>query len=296
MYERNHILEKFRSLTVWNKGSQRAPHKPLLCLLAISKMLSDKRRLFRFKDIELALTNLLSEFGPPRKVCHPEYPFWCLQNDAGLWEVQTTPPITELSKGLPTRAALLRTQAKGGFSKNVFAALLADAALRSDVIIELLSGHFPETMHDDILQSLSLPSRGESFQFASRDSMFRESVLAAYEYQCAVCGFNVRIARVVIAVEAAHVMWHQAGGPDTRDNGIALCSLHHKLFDRGAFTITSSLKILVSERAYGTTGFEEHLGRYHKRSMRPPVRGSYRPTARFLNWHAVQVFLGPERE
>ena len=37
-----------------------------------------------------------------------------------------------------------------------------------------------------------------------------------------------------LGIEAAHIKWHQAGGPDTEDNGLALCTLHHKRFDRGA--------------------------------------------------------------
>ena len=66
------IVRRFRSLSIWNKGGQRAPHKPLLCLLAISKMVNEKKRLLRFEDIEGRLRGLLTEFGPPRKVCHPE--------------------------------------------------------------------------------------------------------------------------------------------------------------------------------------------------------------------------------
>ncbi len=46
-------------------------------------------------------------------------------------------------------------------------------------------------------------------------------------YQSVVCGFNVRIADSLVALEAAHIKWHQAGGPDMEYNGIALCSLHH---------------------------------------------------------------------
>lgn len=38
-------------------------------------------------------------------------------------------------------------------------------------------------------------------------------------------------------------------------NGVALCSLHHKLFDRGVFTVTESLDVVVSEQANGSVGF-----------------------------------------
>jgi len=96
------ILERFRSIATWNKGGQRAPHKPLLCLLAISKLFSEKVRLLPFRIIEKPLDDLLTEFGPPRKVCHPEYPFWALQHDKNIWEFRTSTPLPEQSSGCPT--------------------------------------------------------------------------------------------------------------------------------------------------------------------------------------------------
>jgi len=44
---------------------------------------------------------------------------------------------------------------------------------------------------------------------------FRNRVLRAYEYRCAICGFDVRLGDRLVAVEAGHIKWHQAGGPET---------------------------------------------------------------------------------
>ena len=49
------------------------------------------------------------------------------------------------------------------------------------------------------------------FRGRRRDPSFRQRVLVAYEYQCAVCGLDLRICGITIALEAAHVRWHQAG-------------------------------------------------------------------------------------
>ena len=32
------------------------------------------------------------------------------------------------------------------------------------------------------------------------------------------------------------IKWHQVKGPDSENNGIALCSMNHKLFDSGVFS------------------------------------------------------------
>ena len=79
---------------------------------------------------------------------------------------------------------------------------------------------------------------------------------------------------------------------------LALCVLHHKLFDEGAFTLAPPSErsvVLVSEAANGTTGFDEWLGRFHKQVVRAPIRKTHRPNARFLTWNVREVFQSPER-
>ena len=104
--------------------------------------------------------------------------------------------------------------------------------------------------------------------------------MRAYEYQCAICGFNIRLGETSVALEAAHIKWHAASGPDTEDNGLAMCSLHHKLFDRGAFTVEPDLVMLVSEKANGTIGFNEWLMDFHGKPIKRPQRERYLPKSK----------------
>jgi hypothetical protein len=67
---------------------------------------------------------------------------------------------------------------------------------------------------------------------------------------------------VSIALDAAHIRWHQAGGPETESNGLVLCVLHHKTFDLGVFTVSSGV-LLDSDQANGTAGFQESMIAYH---------------------------------
>ena len=99
-----------------------------------------------------------------------------------------------------------------------------------------------------------------------------------------------------VALEAAHIKWHQAGGPDIEVNGLALCSLHHKLFDRGAFALSKHLEILVSDDAYGSAGFQEWLMRFHGQKLNFPQRQTYYPNEDFTGWHVREVFQGEYRE
>ncbi|MQJ50532.1 HNH endonuclease, partial [Escherichia coli] len=54
-----------------------------------------------------------------------------------------------------------------------------------------------------------------------------EQVLRAYNYECAICGFNMRHDNTSVALEAAHIKWKQYGGPCEIPNGLALCAIHH---------------------------------------------------------------------
>lgn len=80
------LLDAVEHLRPWKRGGQRAPHKPLLLLLALGRAQRGEPRLVPFVDVEYLLSSLLARFGPSRRSHHPEYPFWRLQND-GLWEI-----------------------------------------------------------------------------------------------------------------------------------------------------------------------------------------------------------------
>ncbi len=59
-----------------------------------------------------------------------------------------------------------------------------------------------------------------------RDPKFTESVLAAYQHTCCVCGRQLGI------VQAAHIIPHsEPDSPNTVQNGLALCVEHHRLYD-----------------------------------------------------------------
>ena len=89
---------------------------------------------------------------------------------------------------------------------------------------------------------------------------------------------------------------NKAGGPDVETNGLALCALHQRLFDRGAFTLSKQLQIMVSDEANGSAGFQEWLMRYHGQVLQFPQRKSYYPDEKYTSWHVKEVFQGAFRE
>jgi putative restriction endonuclease len=70
---------------------------------------------------------------------------------------------------------------------------------------------------------------------------FRELVLTAYTRRCACCGF-----RHDELLDAAHIIEdrHELGKPEV-PNGLALCSLHHRAFDRHFIGIDADCHVRV---------------------------------------------------
>ncbi len=299
---RTELLKCFSNVTVWKKGNKRAPHKPLLILYMLGRLQRGKTGTVSFDEIDKSVGKLLDEFGPPRKT-QPIYPFWYLQND-GLWQLTNIEPSQNGTLGpCPTKAFIKSRDAHGRFPADIEKALTSEPETLRRIVSGLMEANFPATLHSDILQatglnieSCNIPHEIPSDSKRIRDPHFRERILKAYEYRCAVCGFSVRLGNASVGLEAAHIKWHQAGGPDEECNGLALCALHHSLFDRGAFSLNNDRKLIVSENAYGNKGFDEWLMRFHGTTIHPPQRSSYLPNGDFTQWHINEVFKGNPRE
>jgi len=290
---REELLASFGKLRQWSSGESRAPHKPLLVLYALGE-LSRGNKSLRYEDTRAPLTELLRDYGPARSTDHPEQPFWRLQND-GVWNVSGKTKIAMGADGGATNKSLLYAEAEGRFEDDIRATLLAHPQLISELAREILAAHFPISVHDDLLNAVGLDVSDASAAGGGRDPTFRKRVLTAYGHQCAVCGMQLLLSGSSVALEAAHIKWHQAGGPATVTNGLCLCVLHHKLFDRGAFTIAAPTMVLVSDEIAGLAGLNEHLLAHHGQSLRSPIRSDDVPTAAFLHWHRREVFRGEAR-
>jgi putative restriction endonuclease len=193
----------------------------------------------------------------------------------------------------PTAGELAGKHAVGQFTPAVQAALADDPGLVGKIARDLLDAHFPASIHPDILAAVGLdPELTITAQRRPRDPRFREAVLTAYGYRCAVCGLGLRLGPQAVALDAAHIKWHAAGGPDAVANGLCLCVLHHKLFDLGAFTVEAKTgAVRVSDRVNGD-GADRVLLAHEGESIGRPRQGNWWPSDVSLAWHGVQVFHG----
>lgn len=290
------VLDAIDKLKVWSRRGERAPHKPLLLLFALGRLQRGEPDRIAFSELYEPLSKLLIEYGPARKSTHPEYPFWHLQTD-GLWKVEASEPIrVHAARSNPTANELIRAGATGRFPSKVRARLLRAPSFIKQAAMHVMSAHFPTSLHTDILASVGLDADAASAVSRRRDPSFRDRVLRLYEFRCSVCELDLRLGSSTALLEAAHIRWYQANGPDVEQNALALCVIHHKAFDLGAFTAEPDGTLLVSDLVNGSSAqVNEIMLRHHGSRLRSPQRPNMRPSEEFLAWHQREVFKGSPR-
>jgi putative restriction endonuclease len=290
------LKDKFLKVHVFESQGQRAPHKPLLLLLSLGRLINGKPRLTSYREIEPVLRDLLVQFGLPSKVVHPEYPFWWLQTD-GLWEVFADGEL-QPRKGHkdPKKSELLVKNARGGFPETIHNRLLKDRGQAIDIAIQVVEHSFPSSLREDILEAVGIDaSDADAAPTIQRDPKFRTLVLEAYQYACCICGLKLQIGTSVFGVEAAHIKWHQAGGPSTVTNGLALCLIHHRAFDRGAISITKDNRVALAKALHGNSSYDTLFEQFYDKPVQLPRDQADRPAQHFVDWHWHEVFRSSKR-
>ncbi len=292
MNDEQHFLERLQRIVVYRRGETRAPHKPLYLLQCIAGIQHGHPRLRPFAIIEPLLKEALIRFGLKTNSVSPQYPFWRLQND-GLAEVNPSGPykIRKQSDD-PTKSSLLEMNAHGGLIERDFQLLTGNLDLQTLAIHRILDGHFPKSIHEDLTEFFNLRFYGVREGDQNTDSEFRVRVLEAYENTCALSGFSLRYRNTFPGLEAAHICWPQAGGNDDVCNGIAMTTLHRKLFHLGLFTIDETMKVIVCSDLAETNKCSFALAGIANQGLRVPRDQQFYPNPNALKWHRKWVFRG----
>ena len=310
--DREDFIEKLGSLRrhVGTVGG-RAPYKPLTLLWAIGRIWTEPQspRLMSFEAVRDGLKPLLQQFGGPRgSSTKPVNPIWRLQFDAGgsIWECRSTRQVLLGADENPIVSELRATDARFGFTETVHARLSMDPVLRMEAAFVLAEQVCPSSLWTELFDAAGIPCEGSDApmiipissqrtrQIAmrlSRSPQFRGAVLDAYRGRCAVCGASPQLGDRRFGIEAAHIRWVAEDGPDAVSNGIALCVMHHRGLDRGAFTLTDRLHVEVSPRLIKPHDEGSDLfWRFEGSRLDLPEQSDHRPLSDHVDWHRREVF------
>jgi putative restriction endonuclease len=292
------VLDRFASCDGHQRDGQRSPRKPLLVLLALGRLAATGSSELPWSAAESELADLIAEFGPPSRTGRAQsaaYPFTRLRAD-GVW-------VLAHDVQMDLVGPLASEHVTGRLEPSVESALRGDPALIGAAARVLVLSNFPETVAPDVLAAVGLDpdtvlgaaddlgdERPAAMQ-RRRNPAWRTAVLQAWDRQCAFCGYDGQRAGASAGIDAAHVRWFTFDGPDDPDNGLALCALHHKLFDLGALGLDLSLRVLVSAVFTARTPAGRAVYELHGRLLTPRP-GTITPSAGHITWHTREVFRG----
>lgn len=177
----------------------------------------------------------------------------------------------------------------GGFDEQHYDQLIKSKSLINSLARQILEAHFTESIQEELADELGFELQLLRKQ---RDPLFRQQVLRAYNYECAICGFNMRHDNTSVALEAAHIKWKQHGGPCEIPNGLALCAIHHKAFDKGSIGLDKSMRVQVSEAVNGSGIVGRLFWDFQGKIISLPQVKAYYPQDEFVEWHRREVFRG----
>jgi putative restriction endonuclease len=292
-------LAKLANLRVDRARSDPAPHKPLLLLIVLE--LAEQGLL---PDDVLVLSPELAfrfftfwHIVAHRRNQRPDIrlPFHHLQSD-GCWTAHGAGGELSPDRRLTRYAAL----------NPGFVAFTKDPISRDKARRILIAKYFQPTERVVLytLVGLRIPSEDEIAHDAAyklphggreqgREARFRITVVAAYDYSCALTGYRLVTITGGSIVDAAHI--HQFADSRNNDpsNGLALCKNAHWLFDQGLWTITDDYRVIAAigqftEQSLGHKGLSD----YHGQRLHLPADAKFWPKSAYLSWHRKNIFQG----
>lgn len=295
----------------------RAPHKPLL-LLSIMDLIAGERVTSNFFELDAELLDTFDRYWSTvigaERAGNILMPFYHLTSER-FWHLVPVPGMEQalIAGGKIKSFRQFHSVALGArLDDDLFALLLAPAA-RADLRRVLVEHYFAPEARPKVVRvgqvtaesfaysrelvdrlkgrfTLKEAPATETYQTESRSVAFRRVVVEAYRHTCAFCRVRVMTPDGRTAVAAAHIVpWSHSHNDDPR-NGIALCGLHHWLFDRGMVGVAADHHIAVSPVVRSDDNAAEAIVALDQQPMHLPADQILWPARSALRWHMDNIF------
>jgi putative restriction endonuclease len=203
-------LEHLTALRQYQGDGRRAPHKPLLVLLALGQLANTGSSSLPWSVVQERLGDLLAEFGTASAggATSAAYPFTRLRSD-GVWQLSRDVPNDNVG---PLNAEPI----EGRFVPEIEQELLASRDTVYSVARTLVESQFPLTIAPDVLAAVgfdpdvvfgSTVAAGATVEVRKRDVNWRRQIVAAWDRSCAFCGFDGALNGAPVGIEASHIRW-----------------------------------------------------------------------------------------
>ena len=306
-------ISKFQKLRVDRNKNRytlgKAPHKPILLLSLIILDKNNKIDLSNIKtNIYLRETwSELWELLEYNRVGPIHLPLYHMKSD-GFWDIEFREDVAphqpkslnqlndmvrsislksnliELIEQEDSRAQLINSLLNGGYFSEIEIRNLQE---RIQVLDD--SFEYEEKINSLIKKEFVMDAMITEELLPSRSPAFRRSVLTAYDETCSVCGMKIITSSGVSVIDAAHILPFSKFKNDDIRNGLALCKIHHWLFDKGLMSVDLHYRVIVS-KSIERESPENIISRLHKSEIIMPEESVKYPSPVALDWHRENIF------
>ena len=296
----------------------RAPHKPFL-LLSIMDLVANNRANSSFFALDAELIDTFDLYweqiiGKDRE-SNILMPFYHMTSE-GWWHLVATPGMDQaLAAGgriksfrqfhqVALGAKLnddLFTLLSAPDTRDTLRRVLIDKYFTPDIRAEVVkvgritseSFEYSRELIDRVKGRFTLkevPATDNMYLSESRSVGFRRVVVDAYKHTCSFCGIRVVTPDGHTAVAAAHIVpWSHSHINDPR-NGIALCGLHHWVFDQGLVCVGADYRLQISPVVISEENFAPLIVALDGKEMHLPDAQPLWPAKSALRWHIDNIF------
>jgi putative restriction endonuclease len=296
----------------------RAPHKPLL-LLSIMDLIANNQINSNFFELNADLMDTFDLYW--EKVIGREresnilMPFYHMTSE-GFWHLVPVPGMGQaiVSVGRIKSYRQFNQVALGAKLNDDLFTLLLSPDSRNDLRRVLVEKYFTPDIRSEVVKAGQIttevfeysreltdrlkgrftlreaPDIDETYLTESRSTAFRRVVVDAYKHTCSFCRIRVLTPQGRTAVAAAHIVPWSHGHNDDPRNGMALCGLHHWVFDQGLATVGIDYCIKVSPVVILEENAAEAILKLDGQTMYLPADDILLPAKSALRWHMENIF------
>jgi len=139
------VIKKFKNIRVYQENGNPSLHKPVLLLIALNQCDKGENRLCQFSELDELFNEIFAKFSLDGKAVNSHYPFGKLEND-GIWEVSGSGSLKRTSVGHLFKKELIDEHVVGGFTEEVYNALILDKTLIHQLTDYFLKAYIPEEL------------------------------------------------------------------------------------------------------------------------------------------------------
>lgn len=119
-----------------------------------------------------------------------------------------------------------------------------ESAVEIEILEEIITNE-DIAINDEVLNQVAQKRQEAivSIKKKKRNSSFTRRVLTAYGHKCAVCNLQLKL------IDASHIVpVSEEYSTDETSNGIALCTLHHRAYDKSLITFNEKYQVIHNKK------------------------------------------------